>query len=85
MNHLLAVSAELLDGLGLEAFNTNILADRASIGTRAIHRYFPKKFAILVKSVVWPHAASGGFGAAYRKDLAEALVGRPVRRWRTLG
>ena len=49
MDHLLAVSAELLDEFGLEAFNTNLLAERAGIGTRAIYRYFPNKFAILVK------------------------------------
>jgi AcrR family transcriptional regulator len=49
MEHLLAVSAELLDELGLEAFNTNLLAQRAGVSTRAIYRYFPNKFAILVK------------------------------------
>jgi AcrR family transcriptional regulator len=41
-------SAELLEEVGLEGFNTNLLATRAGVGTRAIYRYFPNKFAIIV-------------------------------------
>jgi AcrR family transcriptional regulator len=48
MQRILEVSAELLEEVGIEGFNTNLLAERAGIGTRAIYRYFPNKFAILV-------------------------------------
>jgi AcrR family transcriptional regulator len=48
VEHVLRVAAELLDEVGLEAFNTNLLAERAGVGLRAIYRYFPNKLAILV-------------------------------------
>jgi AcrR family transcriptional regulator len=46
---LLAVTAELLDEVGFEAFNTNLLAARSCIGTRAIYRYFPNKHALVAE------------------------------------
>lgn len=48
MQRILEVSAGLLEEVGVEGFNTNLLAERAGIGTRAIYRYFPNKYAILV-------------------------------------
>jgi AcrR family transcriptional regulator len=45
---VLEVSAELLEEVGLDGFNTNLLAQRAGVGTRAIYRYFPNKFAIIL-------------------------------------
>jgi AcrR family transcriptional regulator len=48
MERILKVSAELLEEVGIDGFNTNLLAERAGLGTRAIYRYFPNKFAILV-------------------------------------
>jgi AcrR family transcriptional regulator len=48
MQRILKVSAELLEEVGTDGFNTNLLAERAGLGTRAIYRYFPNKFAILV-------------------------------------
>lgn len=48
MEKILAESARLLDEVGVEAFNTNLLAARAGVGVRAIYRYFPNKWAILV-------------------------------------
>jgi AcrR family transcriptional regulator len=48
MQRILKVSAELLEEVGIDGFNTNLLAERAGVGTRAIYRYFPNKFAILV-------------------------------------
>ncbi|HEX2590839.1 MAG TPA: TetR/AcrR family transcriptional regulator [Rhizomicrobium sp.] len=45
---ILRVSAELLDEVGIDGFNTNLLAERAGIGVRAIYRYFPNKFAIVI-------------------------------------
>ena len=48
MEHLLQVGAELLEEAGVDGFNTNLLAKRAGVGVRAIYRYFPNKWAILV-------------------------------------
>jgi AcrR family transcriptional regulator len=48
MHRILKASAELLEEVGIDGFNTNLLAERAGLGTRAIYRYFPNKFAILV-------------------------------------
>ena len=48
MERLLQVSAELLDEVGVDGFNTNLLAKRAGLSVRAIYRYFPNKWAILV-------------------------------------
>lgn len=49
VDHVLRVSAELLEEYGLEGFNTNLLAERAGVNLRAIYRYFPNKKAILVE------------------------------------
>jgi AcrR family transcriptional regulator len=48
LEHLLATAMQILEQDGLEAFNTNLLAERAGVGVRAIYRYFPNKLAILV-------------------------------------
>lgn len=45
---VLDTAADLLDEVGLEGFNTNLLADRAGVSVRAIYRYFPNKLAVLV-------------------------------------
>lgn len=47
LERLLLVSAELLEEVGVNGFNTNLLAQRAGLGVRAIYRYFPNKWAIL--------------------------------------
>lgn len=47
MERLLQVSGELLEEVGVNGFNTNLLAQRAGVGVRAIYRYFPNKWAIL--------------------------------------
>jgi AcrR family transcriptional regulator len=52
VEHVLRVSAELLEELGLEGFNTNLLAERAGVNLRAIYRYFPNKKAILLEMAV---------------------------------
>ena len=48
MDRVLQASAELLAEVGVDGFNTNLLAERAGVGVRAIYRYFPNKLAILV-------------------------------------
>lgn len=48
LEQLLATATQILEQDGLAAFNTNLLAERAGVGIRAIYRYFPNKLAILV-------------------------------------
>lgn len=45
---ILETSAILLDEVGFEGFNTNLLAERAAVGMQAIYRYFPNKASILL-------------------------------------
>ncbi len=42
-----AAASEILIESGLEALNTNAVADRADISITAVYAYFPDKFAIL--------------------------------------
>jgi len=48
IDHILETAAVLLDEVGVDAFNTNLLAERARIGIRTVYRYYPNKLAILV-------------------------------------
>ncbi|MBO9601173.1 MAG: TetR/AcrR family transcriptional regulator [Novosphingobium sp.] len=45
--HILAVGSTLLEEVGLDAFNTNLLAERADVRVRTIYRYFPNKLAVI--------------------------------------
>ena len=45
---ILATTAALLDEVGVERFNTNLLAERAGIRVRTVYRYFPNKYAVII-------------------------------------
>ena len=45
--HILDTSAKLLDEVGYDRFNTNLLAERANVRINTVYRYFPNKLAIL--------------------------------------
>jgi len=45
---ILATTAALLDEVGVEGFNTNLLAQRAGIRVRTVYRYFPNKYAVII-------------------------------------
>ncbi len=47
VKHILDVSSDLLEEVGFESFNTNLLAERANIRIATVYRYFPNKLAIL--------------------------------------
>ncbi len=47
VKQILNTSAMLLDEVGLDGFNTNLLAERAGLRVGTIYRYFPNKLAIL--------------------------------------
>jgi AcrR family transcriptional regulator len=42
------MTATLLDEVGIEGFNTNLLAERTGVRVRTVYRYFPNKYAIIV-------------------------------------
>ena len=44
---ILDAAASLLEDEGVEAFNTNVLADRAAVRVRTVYRYFPNKLAVI--------------------------------------
>ena len=46
---IVTTTALLLDEVGFERFNTNLLAERAKIRVRTIYRYFPNKYAIIIE------------------------------------
>ena len=47
VEHILATAAELLAEVGIDGFNTNLLAERADVRVRTIYRYFPNKLAVV--------------------------------------
>ncbi len=44
---ILNACAELLDEVGLEGINTNLIAQTAEVNISAVYKYFPNKYAIL--------------------------------------
>lgn len=45
---ILRTAAVLLDEVGVEGFNTNLLAQRAGVRVRTVYRYFPNKYSVIV-------------------------------------
>ncbi len=46
-DRIIEVAAELLEEVGVDDFNTNLLAERAGVLIRTVYRYFPNKFAVI--------------------------------------
>jgi len=45
---ILDTASTLLDEVGIDGFNTNLLAERAHVAVRSIYRYYPNKLAVIV-------------------------------------
>jgi AcrR family transcriptional regulator len=45
---ILTTAAALLDEVGVDGFNTNLLAERAGVRIRTVYRYFPNKYAVII-------------------------------------
>jgi AcrR family transcriptional regulator len=45
---ILDTAGVVLDEVGIDAFNTNLLAERAGVAVRSIYRYYPNKLAVIV-------------------------------------
>jgi AcrR family transcriptional regulator len=48
VEQILDNAATLLDEVGVDAFNTNLLAERANVAVRSVYRYYPNKLAVIV-------------------------------------
>ena len=48
VEQILDNAAVLLDEVGVDAFNTNLLAERAKVAVRSVYRYYPNKLAVIV-------------------------------------
>ncbi len=48
VEQILDNAAALLDEVGVDAFNTNLLAERANVAVRSVYRYYPNKLAVIV-------------------------------------
>ena len=60
---ILDAAAALIDEVGLEAFNTNLLAERAGIRVRTVYRYFPNKASVIAALILRFHTdAEGSMG-----------------------
>jgi AcrR family transcriptional regulator len=75
---ILSTTAQLLDEVGVEGFNTNLLAERARIRVRTVYRYFPNKYAVIVAltkalAVEWDR-----WGARFYERMAD-----PGADWRS--
>jgi AcrR family transcriptional regulator len=73
---ILSTTAELLDEVGVDSFNTNLLAERAGVRVRTVYRYFPNKLAIIT--------ALAGRLAVVESSFLDgfATVGDPGLEWR---
>lgn len=47
-NRILDAAARVLDRVGLDGFNTNLLAEEAGVRVRTVYRYFPDKYAVIL-------------------------------------
>jgi len=73
--HILDTAATMLDEVGVDAFNTNLLAERAGVRVRTVYRYFPNKVAVLA-------ALADRLGSAERSFLEGfAVVADPTVGW----
>lgn len=48
VEHILRTAADLLGELGVDQFNTNLLAERAGVRVRTVYRYFVDKHAVIL-------------------------------------
>ena len=46
-DHIIATSCLLLDEVGWDGFNTNLVAQRAGVSPQTLYRYFPDKMSIM--------------------------------------
>lgn len=47
VDQILETAAVMLEEMSIDAFNTNMLAERANVRVRSIYRYYPNKIAVI--------------------------------------
>lgn len=75
VEHILGSAAALLVEVGMEGFNTNLLAERAGVKVPTVYRYFPNKLAVLEELARRLAAAWGGW-------FDDDLLADPEHNWR---
>lgn len=86
-NHILQVARTLLEEVGLDAFNTNLLADRADVRVRTVYRYFPNKFAVIAAigeelMSKWAHSNTAYLEAIAQQDSDwRASLSQMIAEW----
>lgn len=75
---ILDTAAALLEEGGLEAFNTNVLAERAAVRVRTVYRYFPNKLAVITAVAERLAEEWDGWFDGFR------ALSEPHSNWRTL-
>lgn len=66
VEEILNAAGELLDEVGLDAFNTNLLTERAGVRVRTVYRYFPNKLAVVAALARRMVAECNGWFADFR-------------------
>lgn len=81
---MLEAAAQILEGQGIGAFNTNLVAERAGVSIGSLYQYFPGKDALLIALMRREKARFGEDAAAARdapdgRSALAHLVGAAVR------
>ena len=76
VERILDAAAVLLDEVGIDGFNTNLLAEQAGVRVRTVYRYFPNKWAVVV--------ALAERYATWEREIVEAALVSELERsdWR---
>ncbi len=77
VEHLFATAAALLDEVGYDTFNTNLLAERADVRVRTVYRYFEDKQTIVLCLAETMYERADD---SLQKTLA--VLADPSRPWR---
>lgn len=75
-DRILEVAGELLNEVGIDDFNTNLLAERADVRIRTVYRYFPNKFAVIATIGEEMFSRWADWNASYFDE-----IGRPDGDW----
>ncbi len=74
---ILETSAQLLEEVGLDGFNTNLIAEKAGLRVATIYRYFPNKLAILTALVQ-------NWWGLIQEELTVITLDGPDQEWREI-
>lgn len=70
---ILNATAILLDEVGLDGINTNLIAEKAGVNISAIYKYFPNKYAILSTLAIRLNDKQTDLTLDYMANLDESI------------